>query len=150
MNYTIAPERWYRARLDRVIDGDTAVMTLDLGFSVATSQHIRIEGLKAPEKGHPDWARAKEAAEAWFERYAWPVPSAAQSRWPYLVRTREVKTFERYVGGVFSSDGHSILADLMNDFPGVFTIRQEEYKRLVKGGKWGRAFTPADSAVVFE
>jgi endonuclease YncB( thermonuclease family) len=43
VNYT------YAARLERIIDGDTAVLIIDLGFDVATTQHVRFKGYNAPE-----------------------------------------------------------------------------------------------------
>ena len=43
VNYT------YAARLERIIDGDTAVLLIDLGFDISTSQHVRFKGYNAPE-----------------------------------------------------------------------------------------------------
>lgn len=37
------------AELVRVIDGDTLVLRIDLGWGVETIQHIRLSGLNAPE-----------------------------------------------------------------------------------------------------
>ena len=60
VNYT------YAARLERIIDGDTAVLLIDLGFDVATTQHVRFKGYNAPEmhKAHAaDGIRAKAELE---------------------------------------------------------------------------------------
>lgn len=43
VNYT------YAAKLERIIDGDTAVLRIDLGFDVTTKQHVRFKGYNAPE-----------------------------------------------------------------------------------------------------
>ena len=43
VNYT------YAARLERIIDGDTAVLLIDLGFDIHTTQHVRFKGYNAPE-----------------------------------------------------------------------------------------------------
>ena len=41
----------YSARIDRVIDGDTVVASLDLGCDVwLLKQHCRLTGINAPEK----------------------------------------------------------------------------------------------------
>ena len=60
VNYT------YAARLERVIDGDTAVLRIDLGFDVTTRQHVRLKGYNAPEmhKSHAmEGIRAKAELE---------------------------------------------------------------------------------------
>ena len=40
----------YKAHLIRVIDGDTVVMQLDLGFNTFSKQILRLVGIDAPEK----------------------------------------------------------------------------------------------------
>ncbi len=44
----------YRAVLDRVIDGDTIVVDIDLGFRVRSKQILRLAGINAPELSSPD------------------------------------------------------------------------------------------------
>jgi micrococcal nuclease len=39
----------YPAKLVRVVDGDTVVMTVDLGFSVSVEVEFRLFGINAPE-----------------------------------------------------------------------------------------------------
>ncbi|HNE11673.1 MAG TPA: thermonuclease family protein, partial [Leptospiraceae bacterium] len=39
----------YKAYLERVIDGDTLLVTIDLGFSISIKQRLRLRGLDAPE-----------------------------------------------------------------------------------------------------
>ena len=41
----------YKAYLERVIDGDTLLVNIDLGFSVFIEQRLRLRGLDAPELG---------------------------------------------------------------------------------------------------
>ncbi len=54
----------YRARLERVVDGDTVYLTVDLGFRATMSLAIRLAGIDAPERykdGGPEataWLRA--------------------------------------------------------------------------------------------
>ena len=43
----------YKALIDRVVDGDTIDMMVDLGFDVWTHQRIRLHGIDAPEKNTP-------------------------------------------------------------------------------------------------
>jgi len=39
----------YRARITRVVDGDTVDADIDLGFGVTTHQRLRLLGINAPE-----------------------------------------------------------------------------------------------------
>lgn len=40
----------YKAQIERVVDGDTVDMLIDLGFDVWTFQRIRLLGIDTPEK----------------------------------------------------------------------------------------------------
>ena len=57
----------------RVIDGDTMVVSIDLGFNLALTQTIRIKGIDAPEtrttavKEKARGLAAKAFAEAWLQ-----------------------------------------------------------------------------------
>ena len=48
----------YRAKLKRVVDGDTVDFVVDLGFSVHMDIRTRLLGVDTPERGHPDWKKA--------------------------------------------------------------------------------------------
>lgn len=43
----------YNAMVDRVVDGDTIDLMIDLGFDVWTHQRIRLSGIDTPEKNTP-------------------------------------------------------------------------------------------------
>ncbi len=45
----IEPGYTYRATLDRVIDGDTYVLNVDLGFRVYSKVMVRLRGVDCPE-----------------------------------------------------------------------------------------------------
>lgn len=48
----------YRARLLRVIDGDTVHATIDYGFDQRGDYTLRLEGLDAPERGTEEGSAA--------------------------------------------------------------------------------------------
>ena len=58
--------------IERVVDGDTVDVILDLGFSLFTKQRVRILGINTPELRSKDLAEkeraflAKQFAEEWF------------------------------------------------------------------------------------
>jgi len=56
-----APDAFvYRAELDRVVDGDTIDVVLDLGFSVKLhKQRVRLHGIDTPESRTRDLAEKK-------------------------------------------------------------------------------------------
>ena len=39
----------YRAKLDRVIDGDTIDVNIDLGFDISVKKRVRFSGINTPE-----------------------------------------------------------------------------------------------------
>jgi micrococcal nuclease len=43
------PLYFYKCKLTRVIDGDSIVADIDLGFRTFTNRHIRLWGIDAPE-----------------------------------------------------------------------------------------------------
>jgi len=39
----------YKATVERIVDGDTIDLTIDLGFKITTHQRIRLAGIDTPE-----------------------------------------------------------------------------------------------------
>lgn len=53
----------YSATVNRVIDGDTQLLQVDLGFEVLTNKRIRLRGIDCPELSTPEGQKAKEFVE---------------------------------------------------------------------------------------
>lgn len=52
----------YNAKIVRVIDGDTVVADIDLGFRTwLHGEHLRLYGIDAPERGSDSFAAATDA-----------------------------------------------------------------------------------------
>ena len=49
----------YRAKLDRVIDGDTIDVNMDLGFDISVHKRIRLAGIDTPESRTRDLEEKK-------------------------------------------------------------------------------------------
>ena len=47
----------YKAKVTKIVDGDTIDVTLDLGFDILLNQRVRLAGIDSPEK------RTRDAAE---------------------------------------------------------------------------------------
>ncbi len=54
----------YRAKLDRVVDGDTIDVILDLGFDLHMQARIRFVGINAPESRTKDLVEKQKGLEA--------------------------------------------------------------------------------------
>lgn len=97
----------YRCRPKRVVDGDTVVLTIDLGFHVTTEQSVRLVDVAAPElfsgTDREAGALARDLCQGWF------VSHDDGSPWPFLVRTeRDKQSFARFLGEVWASTGVSL------------------------------------------
>lgn len=53
------PTYQYNAKVIRIVDGDTIVLDVDLGFSVNVREKFRLAHINAPEKSDKEgWAKA--------------------------------------------------------------------------------------------
>lgn len=90
------PTFLYRAEIHSVVDGDTLVLDIDLGFSVLRRQRIRLAGLNAPE---PRTEKGK-AAKLFVTEQILSAPLV-------VVKTNKVDIYGRYVGHVFLGKANS-------------------------------------------
>ena len=64
----------YKAKLERVVDGDTIDVYIDLGFDIHYRSRVRLAGINAPESRTRNLEEkklglaAKEYVEQWFEK----------------------------------------------------------------------------------
>lgn len=87
----------YKARLERVVDGDTIRVILDLGFGIFHREILRLEGINAPEMRSDEGRKSKKILENILQKA------------PFLVvKTIKIDIFGRYVADIFfdaSGDG---------------------------------------------
>lgn len=115
-----------RARLVRLIDGDTLTLVVDLGFGIQIGHdprqeiRVRLLGLDCPEVHGP--TKAAGLAAAAYTR-AW-LAEAGATDWPLIVQTEKPDSFGRYLATVFrSSDKACLNADLIaNKFAIPFMV----------------------------
>jgi endonuclease YncB( thermonuclease family) len=80
----------YKAYLDRVIDGDSLLVQMDLGFGVFIEQRLRLRGLDAPEIEDREGQKAKKFVENELKGC------------PFLIlKTYGSDIFDRYLVDVF-------------------------------------------------
>lgn len=80
----------YKAAVERVVDGDTQFVEIDLGFTNTARQYLRLRGIDAPELSTP----AGKKAKAFVESLLKGVPFI------FLTSTRSDK-YDRYLADVF-------------------------------------------------
>lgn len=93
----------YAARLERVIDGDTIVLTFDLGFDVRFTHTVRLYGINAPEH---DTDEGRAATRYLSRKLASPHGRPVS----LLVRTIKDRTekYGRYLAVVFNARGVNV------------------------------------------
>ena len=96
--------RWlWRARVVRVIDGDTLDLEIDCGFHTVRTERVRLLGVNAPEmKGSTkaDAVGAMLAAREWLRT----ATLSQWVQWPLLVETFKADAFGRYLARIWPAD----------------------------------------------
>jgi micrococcal nuclease len=96
----------YRIAISRVIDGDTVVAEIDLGFHVHIKEALRLFGINAPEMRGEERERGK-AATAHFKELAAKFKS-------HRIRTIKDKTgkYGRYLAVIYGEGEDGELVNL--------------------------------------
>lgn len=80
----------YYAEIERVVDGDTIIAQVDLGFGVTTRQYLRFRGIDSPEL---DTARGKQAKHF--------VESELKSVLYVIITSTKSDKYDRYLADIF-------------------------------------------------
>ena len=107
----------YRAKIERVVDGDTVIAFLSLGLHAYKIESLRLAGVNAPEIFRGDnvvaGIAAKDFVRAWVED-AGVDRGTNDIYWPFEVETfRDRQTFGRYIGNIVRRDTGESLADAL-------------------------------------
>lgn len=98
----------YKAKMVRVVDGDTIDFNIDLGFHVWMLIRVRLEGVNTPEvhgvkhasEEYQEGLRAMDYVEDWFEENA--------SEW-CEVETQKTGKYGRWIAKVYAGeDEHEV------------------------------------------
>jgi len=88
----------YKAETVRVIDGDTVVMRIDVGFDITVVKKIRLLGVNTPEvrgESRAEGLKAKELVKQWLDCDS------------VIIRTAKSDSFGRYLAEIIK-DGESL------------------------------------------
>lgn len=98
-------------KINRVIDGDTVDLDIDLGFSITISQRIRIKDIDAPETRTKDLEEKERglAAKVWLEEQL-----SREGEW--IIETYKEEKYGRILGTLyFVGDPVTINERMLNE-----------------------------------
>ena len=103
------PSYRYRAELDRVDDGDTLDVLIDLGFYIKIKERIRLEGMDTPEiygvsQDSEEYRRGMEAKE-YVER------RLNENGNQMIIETRKMGKWRRWLAKVYLPDTRRTLKE---------------------------------------
>lgn len=111
----------YNAQVERVVDGDTYDLRVDLGFRTYTRIRVRLKGVDTAETygvSH-DSEEYEEGMEQTAFVNAWFAEAEAESneRWPLRIQTRKAGKFGRWIVTIERKcDDENIAARLRDEY----------------------------------
>lgn len=113
----------YQARLDRVVDGDTVDLIVDLGFRARYEARCRVSGVDTAEiygvsHDSDEYALGLEHTRWVME---WFSDHDDDSKWPFVLDTEEdAGKYGRWPARIIAkADGAALNDDLIEAFPEV-------------------------------
>lgn len=113
----------FQARLDRVVDGDTVDLLVDLGFRTQKQVRVRVRGIDTAEvygvdEDSEEYRRGtkhSDFARTWFEE------NAGEEEWPFILTTeKDHGKYGRWPGRIVSKQTGSVYnEDIVDKFPAV-------------------------------
>ena len=92
----------YKATVDKVVDGDTLKVTIDLGFTVLWKSSCRFYGVNTPELKSKD-AEQKARALAARKFVSDTLPQGSE----ILIHSRELDKYGRPLVDIFYGEGYA-------------------------------------------
>jgi len=121
----------YQARIERIVDGDTYDVVIDIGFKLSKEIRIRLNdvntaetyGVKKESEKYQNGIAHKTFVEEWLHK----AEADSEHEFPVLMRTHkhEKGKYGRYVADVVRrSDGAVLSEDLLEEFD---TVEKVDY-----------------------
>lgn len=113
----------YSGMLEKVVDGDTLIFFIDLGFDVWHRQRVRLRGIDAPERKSPEGERAKKFLE-----------ETLRGVYRFVIQTFRYDKYGRFVCDVFYLHGEGDKERIARE--GVFLneeLVKHGHARLLRG-----------------
>ena len=98
--------------VDKVVDGDTVDVTIDLGFSILHKIRVRLYGINTPESRTRDLEEKKRGLAAKDRLYELIASSFLEDH-ILMLETKEIGKFGRYLGRLIrKGDSEDIELDI--------------------------------------
>ena len=103
--------------IEKVIDGDTVEVVLDLGFSLFTKQKVRVLGINTPELRSKDESEkqralaAKRFAEEWFSSGSFTVSTTKDDKYGRILGDFQKKGETESFSEAVLREGHGVAYD---------------------------------------
>ena len=94
---------FYRAKLDRVVDGDTVDFNLDLGFNIWHKARVRLNGVNTPESRTRDLEEKAKGLEAKARNKELLMEISSKSGY-FRLKSYGVGKYGRVLGEIFIED----------------------------------------------
>jgi len=98
-------------KINRVVDGDTIDLDIDLGFSITVSHRVRLKDIDAPETRTKDLAEKEKGieAKAWLEKEL-----SREGEW--IIETHKEDKYGRILGTLYCvGDATTINERMLNE-----------------------------------
>jgi endonuclease YncB( thermonuclease family) len=99
--YKLNPFYHYQGVVERVVDGDTVDVTLDVGFGIFTKQRLRIDDFDAPES----WRPRNEAEKAHGEAAKARAKELLEGKEAIFTTSKAIGIYGRYGASIELEDG---------------------------------------------
>lgn len=103
----------YHGRIERVIDGDTVIATIDMGMHISRTERFRLAFINTPELNGPDAIAARNArgfVVAWNDK-----EERTNEDFPLVIRTTKTDEYGRWLATIFSAKTGDCLNKLLLD-----------------------------------
>ena len=100
----------YKVKVDRIVDGDTIDVVIDLGFKITTNQRIRLQGINTPEtynvkKNSAEYKKGMAAKNFVIQRIE------ANGYEAIVETSKYTGKYGRYIGVIWLADNTTSLND---------------------------------------
>lgn len=100
----------YKAKIERIVDGDTVDIVIDLGFKITTNQRIRLKGINTPEtynvkRDSEEYKKGLAAKEFVIQRIA------ANNNEAVIDTDKDTGKYGRYIATIWLADNTTSLND---------------------------------------
>lgn len=100
----------YKTKVERIVDGDTIDVIIDLGFKITTNQRIRLQGINTPETYNVK--KDSEEHKKGMAAKNFVVQRIEANKFEAIVETNKYTgKYGRYIGIIWLADNTTSLND---------------------------------------